>query len=156
MLPGLFGIVLTAPFCAPRKTGASRIWFWGKRPAQLRKETPLRTPPVARKTSSPPISYSLNLKLVEPRFKTSTFFKLRLSFPRENRRSAGSVAENVHQKGAVRPVPNNPRINISKNNRLFELGALPQRPAKGLSDRPLETFGRKTSSYLLGLSGFLA
>ena len=39
----------------------------------------------------------------------------------------------------------------------FELGALPQRPAKGLSDRPLETFGRKLlvtawSVWTLGLT----
>ena len=45
----------------------------------------------------------------------------------------------MHKHGAVRPILNNPLSKFPKNR--FALGALPQRPAKGLSDRPLEAFG---------------
>ena len=53
------------------------------------------------------------------------------------------------KQGAVRLIPINPQSNSSQNNWPFELGALPQRPAKGPSDRPLEAFGHNPSSCCL-------
>lgn len=49
------------------------------------------------------------------------------------------------QKGAVKL-----KLNISRYNNLSisRIWALPHRPAKGLSTRPLETFGRKYLVFL--------
>jgi hypothetical protein len=48
-------------------------------------------------------------------------------------------------KKAVKLNPNRSRI---KNEAFSEYGALPHRPTKGLSGRPLETFGQKYLVFL--------
>ena len=57
-------------------------------------------------------------------------------------------SENMLTKKAVKPEPNILRSKLIKNLRLSERGALPRRPTKGLSGRPLETFGRKAHVFL--------
>ena len=49
------------------------------------------------------------------------------------------------KKGAVKLKPN---ISRNKYLSIFGYGALPHRPTKGLSGRPLETFGQKYLIFL--------